>query len=89
MAPSAYHRLRFRPGDQERLLASANHFAIAGLVMLALALGGASLLVADLLYGETAALIAVGCTLVVLVWCWFGLPLGRRARGSAEVNARR
>lgn len=89
MAPSAYHRLRFRQGDKERLLASANRFAIAGLVMLALALGGASLLVADLLYGETAALIAVGCTLAVLVWCWFGLPLGRRARGSAEVNARR
>ena len=89
MAPSAYHRLRFRQGDKERLLASANHFAIAGLVMLALALGGASLLVADLLYGETAAWMAVGCTLAVLVWCWFGLPLGRRARGSVEVNARR
>jgi amino acid transporter len=81
MAPSAYHRLRFRQGDKERLLASANRFAIAGLAMLALALGGASLLVADLLYGTAAAWIAVVATLAVLTWCWFGLPLRRRAIG--------
>ena len=79
MAPSAYHRLRFRQGDKERLLASANRFAIAGLAMLALALGGASLLVADLLYGAAAAWIAIVGTLAVLAWCWFGLPLRRRA----------
>ena len=79
MAPSAYHRLRFREGDKERLLASANRFAIAGLVMLALAIGGASLLVADLLYGAAAAWIAIVGTLAVLTWCWFGLPLRRRA----------
>lgn len=82
MAPSAYHRLRFRQGDKEQLLASANRFAIAGLVMLALALAGASLLVTDLLYGESAAWIAILGTLAVLVWCWFGLPLGRRVRGK-------
>jgi hypothetical protein len=88
MAPSASHRLRFRQGDKERLLASANRFAIAGLAMLALALGGASLLVADLLYGDAAAWVAVVCTLAVLVWCWFGLPLGRRA-GVGSATPRR
>ena len=82
MAPSAYHRLRFRQGDKEQLLASANRFAIAGIVMLALALGGASLLVADLLYGTLAAWLASAATLVVLVWCWFGLPLSRRVRSA-------
>jgi hypothetical protein len=82
MAPSAYHRLRFRQGDKEQLLASSNRFAIAGIAMLALALGGASLLVADLLYGALAAWLAIAVTLVVLVWCWFGLPLGRRARSG-------
>ena len=78
MAPSALS-LRFREGDKERLLASANRFAIAGLAMLALALGGASLLVADLLYGAATAWIAFVATLAVLTWCWFGLPLRRRA----------
>ena len=82
MAPSAYHRLRFRQGDKEQLLSSANRFAIAGLAMLALALTGASLLVADLLYGNAAASIVMACTLGVLVWCWFGLPLRRRARDT-------
>ena len=80
MAPSAYHRLRFRQGDKEQLLSSANRFAIAGLAMLALALSGASLLVADLLYGNAAAWIVMACTLGVLAWCWFGLPLRRRAQ---------
>jgi hypothetical protein len=80
MAPSAYHRLRFRQGDKEQLLTSANRFAIAGIAMLALALGGASLLVADLLYGAAAAWTAIVGTLAVLVWCWFGLPLRRRTR---------
>jgi membrane associated rhomboid family serine protease len=87
MAPSSYHRLRFRQQDKERLLTSANRFAIWGVAMLALALCGSSLLVADVLYGSAAASLAVAGTIGVLLWCWFGLPLARRARdGRAHVE---
>jgi hypothetical protein len=36
MAPTAYHRIRFRQGDKERMLRTSNRFAIAGIAFLAL-----------------------------------------------------
>jgi hypothetical protein len=82
MAPTVYHRLRFREGDKEQLLRSANRFAIAGTAFLALAIGGASLLVADMLYGVAAACVVASATVTTLAWFWFGLPLVRKARGE-------
>jgi hypothetical protein len=84
MAPTGYHRLRFREGDKERMLATANHFAIAGTVLLALAIGGAALLVADLLYGVPIAAAVAAALLAVISWCWFGIPLVRKARDDAR-----
>ena len=49
IAPTAYHRLRFREGDKERLLLSATRMAIASLVLLLLAVAGAVWVVGDLL----------------------------------------
>lgn len=80
MAPTAYHRLRFREGDKERMLHTANHFAIAGTAILAVAIAAASLLVADLLYGLTWAILFGAAVLGVIAWCWFGLPLLRKVR---------
>jgi predicted membrane channel-forming protein YqfA (hemolysin III family) len=40
VAPSAYHRLRWRQYDKEHLLRVANKFAIAGLAFFAFALSG-------------------------------------------------
>ena len=34
MAPTAYHRIRFRQGDKERMLRTSNRFAIAGIAFL-------------------------------------------------------
>ncbi|HJY31311.1 MAG TPA: DUF6328 family protein [Actinomycetota bacterium] len=36
MAPTAYHRIRFRQGDRERMLRTSNRFAIVGIAFLAL-----------------------------------------------------
>jgi predicted membrane channel-forming protein YqfA (hemolysin III family) len=80
MAPAGYHRLRFREGDKERMLATANHLAIAGTVLLALAIGGAALLVADLLYGASIAAAIAAILLAAIAWCWFGIPLMRKAQ---------
>jgi Family of unknown function (DUF6328) len=80
MAPTGYHRLRFREGDKERMLQTSNRFAISGTALLALAIGSAALLVADLLYGTTAAVVVAGAVIALIAWCWFGLPLLRKAR---------
>jgi Family of unknown function (DUF6328) len=80
IAPSANHRLRFRKRDKKYLLTIGNHFAIAGLALLALGTGGAVLLITDLVFGSPAAGIVAGLTTGLAAWLWFGLPLLRTAR---------
>jgi hypothetical protein len=84
IAPTAYHRLRFREGDKERLLVSATRMAIASLVLLLLAVAGAVWVVGDLLYAPTFAWMTAGVMAVWFVWFWFGLPLSRRASDDAH-----
>jgi hypothetical protein len=79
IAPSAHHRLRWREGDKERMLRTANTLAIAGTVFLAIGMTAAVFLIADILFrawwaGLTAALVAAG-----FAWFWYGLPLARGA----------
>jgi hypothetical protein len=77
IAPSSYHRLRFRHRDKERMLFTANRLAVAGLAMLAVTSAGVVFLIADLLFGaRTAALIAAAVA-GWFVWFWYGLPLRR------------
>lgn len=87
MAPTAYHRLRFREGDKERMLHSANRFALAGLTLLVVAISSAVFLVADILYPSAFALLVASGALVVLVGSWFGLALVRKARDGSRARA--
>jgi amino acid transporter len=84
IAPSAYHRLRWRQRDKERLLRTANTFAIAGLAFLALAVTATVFLVTDLLFGLLWTSITTGGFAGMLGWLWWGLPLWRRARDARE-----
>lgn len=84
IAPTAYHRLRFREGDKERLLISATRMAIASLVLLLLAVAGAVWVVGDLLYAPTFAWMTAAVMASWFVWFWFGLPLTRRANDDAH-----
>lgn len=80
MAPTSYHRLKFREGDKEQMLFTANKLAIAGIATLTLTVAGSVFLVADILYGSrVAALVAAIVTLFVAYW-WFVLPLTRKVR---------
>ena len=80
MAPTAYHRIRFRQGDKERMLRTSNRFAIVGIAFLALSITSAVVLTTDLMFGlATATVIGLG-VLVFLVWVWFAIPLARRLR---------
>src|ERR687891_2053587 len=55
MTPPAYHRLRWRRYDKERMLRISNRTAITGLAFLALAICGAAFVIADVLFGTAGA----------------------------------
>ena len=72
--PAAYHRLRFRQGDKERMLRISNIFAIGGLVLLTLAMASVVFLVTSVLYGVAAAIPVALVALAVLSFSWFAVP---------------
>jgi hypothetical protein len=84
IAPSSYHRLRWREGDKEQMLRSSNRLAIAGTIFLAIGMTAAVFLISDILFRAwwaalTAALVAGG-----FAWFWYGLPLSRPPGGAAR-----
>jgi len=80
IAPTAYHRLRFRQRDKEQMLRTSNAMTIAGTAFLALALAGAVFVVSDLVFKATVTAIATATAAGTLVWFWYGLPGYRRLR---------
>lgn len=78
IAPTSYHRLRFRAGDKKRMLFTSNRLAITGLVFLAVAMASAVFVVLTVLVSTFwAAAGAVGTGL----WfgsLWWALPLFRK-----------
>ena len=80
IAPSAYHRLRWRDFDKEQMLRTANRLSIAGMAFLSLALVGAAFLVTDLIFHPTAAATVTAAVAILFAWFWWGLPLSRKLR---------
>jgi uncharacterized protein involved in response to NO len=78
LAPTAYHRLRFRQHDKEQLIQTATRLTIAGTACLAAALSRAVYLVSDLLFHTAATAVAAAAAAGLLLWLWYGLPLLRR-----------
>jgi Family of unknown function (DUF6328) len=79
IAPSAYHRLRWREHDKERMLVTSNRLTIAGMGMLALAISGSIFLITDILFDLWEAVLVTAIVAAVFAWLWYGLPLWRRA----------
>ncbi len=77
IAPSTYHRIRWRQRDKEQMLRTANRLAIGGTVFLALAMSASVLLVTDVLFSIRSAAIVTGLTAGTFTWFWYGLPLWR------------
>jgi amino acid transporter len=75
IAPSAWHRLRFRQQDKERILRASNKMSIAGLGFLALAMVGAVMLIADFIYTPTLTIISGIVAAIVYGALWYVLPL--------------
>ena len=83
MAPTAYHRLRFREGDKEKMLRIGNRQAIAGSALLGLAMTAVVFLIADVLFGIPAAVVVAIANAAWFSWFWYGLPLRRKAETSS------
>lgn len=86
IAPSAYHRMRWRFTDKEELdakrqmLITSSRLAIVGTVLLGGAIAGTTFLIGNVLFNvPLAGAVSAGITGVAVV-LWFALPLVRRAR---------
>jgi predicted neutral ceramidase superfamily lipid hydrolase len=79
IAPTAFHRLRFRDRDKEALLRVSNVFAIVGLVLLATAMTASVFLVTDFLFRNVVTAIVTAATAGLFAIVWFVLPLVRHA----------
>ena len=81
IAPTTYHRLRWRQHDKEQMLETANKMVIAGMALLALAMSCVVYFITSFLYDDPApwvTALAAGA----FAFVWFGLPLYRQAKES-------
>jgi len=90
IAPVGYHRLVFRRSMKDEVVRIANVFALAGLVWLSLALGGALTVILDVMFSKEVAMAGGIAALVFLSVLWFAIPWVRvRAkRGDSGAEGR-
>ena len=84
IAPTTFHRIRFRDHDKELLLRLGNRFTIVGMVFLAAAMTASVFLVTDLLYESAIAVILSVLTAALFAVVWFFLPLGREVQDKSD-----
>ena len=75
IAPSSYHRLRWRQRDKERLLIISNVLTIAGLFCLAVAITCVVFVITDFLFDATWAGAFTAIVAAMFLLFWYGLPL--------------
>jgi hypothetical protein len=80
IAPSSYHRIRFRQGDKEKMVKLGNALLVWGLAAVAISMSLSVGLVSEFVFGTTMALVGGVGVGAALAWFWFGLPLSRRAQ---------
>ena len=81
IAPSSYHRLRWRSHDKERMLIFSNRLTIVGLALLAIAIVCAVYVITSVLFDAKSVALATGGVALVFVTLWYGLPLWAATRG--------
>jgi uncharacterized membrane protein YhaH (DUF805 family) len=79
IAPTAYHRIRFRDRDKEALLQIGNVFAIIGVIFLAIGMTAVVFLVTDVIYEGFVTAVVTASTAALFAIVWFVLPLVRKA----------
>jgi hypothetical protein len=77
IAPSAYHRLRWREKNKEPMLRTANRLAVGGLAAIAIAMTASVFLVTDVVLSRREAATLTVLAGVAFALFWFALPLSR------------
>jgi hypothetical protein len=80
IAPTPYHRIRFRDRDKEMLLRTANRLALVGTVGLAVGISSAVFFVTDFLFRSPLPALLTALVGGAIVTLWYGLPLAREVR---------
>jgi hypothetical protein len=75
IAPSSYHRLRWRQHDKERLLIASNRLTIAGLACLAVAITSTVFVITDFLFHRAWAATFSAFIAACFLLLWYALPL--------------
>jgi hypothetical protein len=78
IAPSAYHRIQFRQQDKRQMVQTSNLLSIAGLAFLAAGIALVVLLITDILFSLTTAVVFTALVSFLLAGLWYALPLARR-----------
>jgi Family of unknown function (DUF6328) len=86
IAPAAFHRVVYRRRLKQHLVHIANMLALAGLVLLLLAMIAALLLILDVVTGIGPAVILASAMLAWFFTWWFILPVCSRLRHSASAG---
>jgi uncharacterized membrane protein len=74
IAPSSYHRLRWKVEDKGRIVRISNGLTIAGLAALAVSIATVVLLVSDYIFTRSTAITTTAAVTAVFVLLWYGLP---------------
>ena len=75
IAPSAYHRLRWRERNKERMLRVSNRLAVGGLACVAVSMTASVFLVTAVVLPGAIAAIVTAATLLCFALGWFVLPI--------------
>ena len=78
IAPSSYHRIRWRQHDKARMLETSNRLAIAGIAFLALSISAVVYLITSVVFNRAVAAGVAVAMAGFITWLWFGLPLARK-----------
>ena len=84
IAPSSYHRIRWRQYDKERMLVVSNVLTIAGLFALAVSIACSVFVITDFIFHRTLAATFTALVSVALLLLWYGLPIAAAIRDFRE-----
>jgi hypothetical protein len=82
IAPTVHHRIEFRKRQKDAIVRTGNRIVIIGLALLAVAMIGAVLLVADFAYGTGTTVAAATGAAVAFAVIWYLIPLRRLRRAG-------
>jgi hypothetical protein len=75
IAPSSFHRIRWRQHDKERMLVISNYLTIAGLLALAVAITSTIFVITDFVFHRTWATVFTTIVAVLFLVFWYGIPI--------------